>query len=288
MNYCLMPLSLKSKSTGVNSMSGIEKIIHDKANLLRQQYNLGNYCGRSIFDIIEKLEIEGNNPLLFRLPFKNAELSGFVGYKNDKFAVYTNTNKTLGYQIFTAAHEIYHIVENGLTVKEQVVLQESTPKEGYAKTESSEILADIFAAELLMPEMEIKREYQRLMNKYGLSIPDESIIVMLQQMYFVEFKAVTKRLREIEADGYNEETESRLNQILFKKNRIIRKSCEIFNHSIGFCFFECTKSTDPRLLYPANIFSFSCFIISSRNPIKVSPALADLLAIIFFAAIFSG
>ncbi|KUO75222.1 MAG: hypothetical protein APF77_11340 [Clostridia bacterium BRH_c25] len=47
-------------------MSGIEKIIQNKANLLRQQCNLGNYCGRSIFDIIEKLEIEGNNPLLFR------------------------------------------------------------------------------------------------------------------------------------------------------------------------------------------------------------------------------
>jgi len=199
-------------------MSGLEKIIHDKANSLRQQYHLGNYCGRSIFDIIEKLEIEGNNPLLFRLPFKNDELAGFVGYKYNRFAVYTNTNKTLGYEIFTAAHEIYHIIENGLTVKDQVIIQESIKRDGDKKAESSELLADIFAAELLMPEDDIRIEYRRLLSKYGLSIADESIIVMLQQIYFVEYKAVTKRLREIDVDCYNEESETRLNQILLQNN----------------------------------------------------------------------
>ncbi|ODA43032.1 ImmA/IrrE family metallo-endopeptidase [Desulfosporosinus sp. BG] len=203
-------------------MNGIEKIIQDKANMLRLQYNLGNYCGRSIFDIIEKLEIENNNPLLFRLPFKNDELAGFVGYKNNIFTIYTNTNKTLGYEIFTAAHEIYHIIENGLVVKEQVIIQESFSKEQEEKTESSEILADIFAAELLMPEKDIKKEYHRLINKYGLSSADESIIVMLQQIYFVEYKAVTKRLREIGAENYDEGTEYKLNQILLQKNGLVQ------------------------------------------------------------------
>jgi Zn-dependent peptidase ImmA (M78 family) len=199
-------------------MNCVEKIIQDKANILRQQYRLGNYCGRSMFDLIEKLEIDNNNPLLFRLPFKNNELAGFVGYKNNRFAVYTNTNKTLGYEIFTAAHEIYHIVENGLTVKEQVILQESIPKDDDEKSENSEILADIFAAELLMPEADIKKEYYCLLEKYGLSTTDESVIIMLQQKYFVEYKAVTKRLREIFIDNYNEKTEDTLNQILLHNN----------------------------------------------------------------------
>ena len=218
MNCYLMPLLLKSKYTEVSNMNVIKKMIQDKANLLRKQYNLGNDCGRSIFDIIEKLELEGNNPLLFRLPFKNNELAGFVGYKHNRFAVYTNTNRTLGYEIFTAAHEIYHIIENGLTLKEQVVIQESIWKDESKKPENSEILADIFAAELLMSEKDIIKEYNRLLNKYGLSIPDESIIVMLQNIYFVEYKAVTKRLREIGVDNYNEETEDSLNQILLQKN----------------------------------------------------------------------
>lgn len=201
-------------------MNGIERIIQDRVNLLRQQYNLGNYCGCSIFDIIEKLEIENNNPLLFRLPFKNDELAGFVGYKNNRFAIYTNTNKTLGYEIFTAAHEIYHIIENRLAVKEQVVLQESISKEDEDKIESSEVLADTFAAELLMPEKDIKMEYNRLLSKYGLSSADESIIVMLQHIYSVEYKAVSKRLKEICADNYNQDTETKLNQILLKKNAL--------------------------------------------------------------------
>ncbi|MDD2401718.1 MAG: ImmA/IrrE family metallo-endopeptidase [Clostridia bacterium] len=199
-------------------MKEVGGIIQDKANLLRQQYNLGNYCGRSIFDIIEKLEIENSNPLLFRLPFKNNELAGFVGYKNNRFAIYTNTNKTLGYEIFTAAHEIYHIVENRLVLKKNIVLQEEFSEEQKEKTENSEILADIFAAELLMPETDIKKEYHRLLNKYRLSTADESIIVMLQQIYFVEYKAVTKRLREIGANNYNKETENQLNRILLQKN----------------------------------------------------------------------
>lgn len=201
-------------------MKGIERIIQDKANLLRHQYDLGNYCGRSIFDIIEKLEIERSNPLLFRLPFKNDELSGFVGYKNNRFAIYTNTNNTLGYEIFTAAHEIYHIVENALTVKEQVIIQEIVSKDGVNKAEKSEILADVFAAELLMPKKDMSKEYDRLLNKHGLSTADEAIIVILQQKYFVGYKAITKRLREIEVDNYNEETESRLNQILMRKNAL--------------------------------------------------------------------
>lgn len=215
-----MLLLLKNKFIGVSKMSAIGKIIQNKANELRQQYNLGNYCGRNIFDVIEKLVIDGNNPLFFRLPFQNNELAGFVGYKKNRFAIYTNINKNLGYEIFTAAHEIYHIIENSLTVKEEIVIQEKINKDKAAETDYSEILADIFAAELLMPEKDIVKEYNRLLDKYRLPYADESIIIILQQMYFVEYKAVTKRLREIKKIDFDEQNEAQLNQILLQKNEL--------------------------------------------------------------------
>ena len=68
-------------------MEAYKEIIQEKIKILRQNIDLGNYYGRSIFDVIEKLPIENKYPLLFRLPFKNDELSGFVVYKNECFSV---------------------------------------------------------------------------------------------------------------------------------------------------------------------------------------------------------
>ena len=196
MNYYLMPLLHKNKFIEVSDMSEYKKIILDKAKELRQQYSLGNYCGRSIFDVIEKIETDGGNILLFRLPFKNDDFAGFVGYKNNRFSIYTNTNKTLGYEIFTAAHEIFHIIENSTMIKENMILEENTSDDKYEENDMSDVLADMFAAELLMPEEDISKEYNHLLDKNGLKKPNEVIIIMLQQQYFVEYKAVTKGLKK--------------------------------------------------------------------------------------------
>lgn len=192
-------------------MDTYKVIINEKIARLRQQYNLGNYCGRSIFNVIEKLNIDGTNPLLFRLPFKNDELSGFVGFKHNRFVVFTNTNRNLGYEVFTAAHEIFHLLENVIVIKEKTVIEEAeTPR-----TEVHETLADLFAAELLMPEVDISEEYARLAKG---DYRDEALIIHLQQQYFVEYKAVTKRLKELTIiDSKIEET---LNEILDKGNEL--------------------------------------------------------------------
>jgi hypothetical protein len=84
--------------------------------------------------------------------------------------------------------------------------------------ESQEMLADLFASELLMPESDIRSECQRLLNLYGLSVPDETVIIMLQQLYFVDYKAVTKRLLEVGIVNYNSKVENELNQITLDEN----------------------------------------------------------------------
>ena len=195
-------------------MDAYKSIIYDKINKLRQQYNLGNYCGRSIFDVIEKIEIDGSNTLLFRLPFKNNGLSGFVGYKNDRFSVFINSSRTLGYEVFTAAHEIYHLIENVSLIKANTVVEENET----LKKETSEIAADLFAAELLMPEKDILKEYERLLKINGLKNPDETLIINLQHQYFVEYKAITKRLTELHV--IDDKVEQSLNKILVKENEL--------------------------------------------------------------------
>ena len=195
-------------------MDAYKSMFYDNINKLRQQYNLGNYCGRSIFDIIEKIEIDGGNPLLFRLPFKNNGLSGFVGYKNDRFSVFINSSRTLGYEVFTAAHEIYHLIENVSLIKANTVVEENDT----LKKETSEIAADLFAVELLMPEKDILKEYERLKKINGLKNHDETLIINLQQQYFVEYKAITKRLTELRV--INDKVEQALNKILVKENEL--------------------------------------------------------------------
>lgn len=203
-------------------MNEYNNIIKNRIRELRQQYSLGNYCGRSIFDFIEKFETDRANIVLFRLPFENNNLAGFVGYKNNRFSIYTNTNKVLGYEIFTAAHEIFHIIENSTTIKENVILQENISNDGHKNTdEISDILADMFAAELLMPEDDVVKEYNRLLDKNMLKRPNESIIIMLQQEYYVEYKAMTKRLKEIESIEFDNHMEDELNKILSSEKELM-------------------------------------------------------------------
>lgn len=204
-----MHLLLRNRLIGGRSVEIYREIIKEKIGILRQHSDLGNYYGRSIFDVIEKVNIENKYPLLFRLPFKNNELSGFVGYKNECFSVFLNSSRTLGYEVFTAAHEIYHLLENKSIIKENTVLQED---ETSRSTEVSENIADMFAAELLMPANDMSKQYDLLMSSNGFENPDEALIISLQQEYYVEYKAITKRLRELRK--IDEILEQKLNKIL--------------------------------------------------------------------------
>lgn len=194
-------------------MEAYSELIKEKIKILRQHIDLGNYYGRSIFDVIEKIQIENKYPLLFRLPFRNDGLSGFVGYKDECFSVFLNSRRTLGYEVFTAAHEIYHLLENKSIIKENTVLQED---ETSKSTEVSENIADMFAAELLMPANDISKQFDLLMSSSRFENPDETLIISLQQQYYVEYRAITKRLRELSI--IDEKLEQKLNVILDKDN----------------------------------------------------------------------
>jgi len=173
-------------------MDAYKQIIAKDISKLRQQYDLGNYWGRSLFDFVEKLKLESKRDiLLFRLPFNISNISGFVGYKKEQFVVFTNTNKDLGHETFTLAHEIYHLLENENVIKEEVIIKELENDCGYNKG-----IADQFAEELLMPESKLTKEYERLLDEDNLSLADEKLIIHLQQLYYV-YKTITKRLANL-------------------------------------------------------------------------------------------
>ena len=195
-------------------MSAYEEIVKKRVDRLREDYSMGNYCGRSLFSIIEKIKLDDNKSInLFRLPFKENNVSGFVGYKNDQFVIFTNTSKNLGYEIFTLAHEIYHLLENESIIKSEVALNESEENR-----DLSDDIADMFAAELLMPKDSFNADLNRLMSEDSLQVPDIKLIVELQHEYYVEYKEVTKRLRELNL--IDSDLEYSLNEILKNEKEI--------------------------------------------------------------------
>jgi len=203
-------------------MSIYEEMIKDKVRDIRRDYDIGNKCGRSLFSIVENLKLKNERPLsLFRLPFNENDVSGFVGYKNDKYVIFTNTSRNLGYEIFTLAHEIYHLLENDTDIRAEVVIEES---EKY-RIDSDEV-ADMFAAELLIPENSLKIDFTRLKKESKTHLLDFQIIIQLQQEYYVEYKAITKRLREIGL--IDKKCEDELNLIL------LNDELEILTKKLGY------------------------------------------------------
>ena len=174
-------------------MSQIKEIINSKINYIRDNYDLNNKCGRSLFSIIQEIELKNGEKIdLFRIPFKEQNIAGFIGYKNERFVIFTNTNKNLGYEVFTLAHELYHILENNNLIKEEIAVLEDT-----SLSIDSDEMADMFAAELLMPEMHLKKEVKKFLNNSSENKITPAFVVKLQQDYYVEYKAMTKRLKEI-------------------------------------------------------------------------------------------
>ncbi|MFW6282357.1 MAG: ImmA/IrrE family metallo-endopeptidase [bacterium] len=195
-------------------MDGYKEIIEKNIRRLRQQYDLGNYWGRSLFSFIEKLKLESNRKIsLFRLPFNISSISGFVGYKNDQFIVFTNTNKILGHEIFTLAHELYHLLENENIIREEIVINELEDN-----CEYNDDIADKFAAELLMPENKVREDYELLLAEDQLSVADEKIIIQLQYLYYVDYQAITKRLYNLEL--IDSDTKQSLEVIINEKKEL--------------------------------------------------------------------
>jgi len=138
-----------------------------------------------IFDILEDLAF------FIRKPLETFEISGFTTYFNNEFVVFLNSSFTLGHERFTAAHELYHILYNSDTLKKEKLLLED------GKYEKEDDKANVFSAELLMPEDYVKELYFKLINIDRVNLEPRHI-VRLSSTLKVSYKAMLKRLVQLE------------------------------------------------------------------------------------------
>ena len=193
----------------MNSLNEFLKLAHDRAVNFRDKYGLGNYCAKQLLEILDLLETtERISIKLIRTPFNNLNLAGFIGYKHGEFVIVTNTNHTLGSERFTIAHEIYHLLENRVFIKVNSIIEEMIDGDN---KDVKEIMASVFAAELLMPEDDICSSIEK-MTQNGTKPMDSMMVVRLQQKYGVDYIAITKRLYEI--GRVNEKEQEKLNKSL--------------------------------------------------------------------------
>jgi Zn-dependent peptidase ImmA (M78 family) len=188
---------LKKRFLEVNKLADFKEIAYERARNFRDKYGLGNYCANQLVDVLDLFgKDERINIELIRVPFANLKLAGFIGYKDGTFVIVTNTNQRLGLERFTIAHEIYHLLQNRVYIKENSLIEEMVTSESDKNQNIHEIMADSFAAELLIAEKSLKDNIEELTKNQDQDI-DPSLIIQLQHKYGVDYKAITKRLREI-------------------------------------------------------------------------------------------
>lgn len=144
-----------------------------------------------IFNILEKY------CTVLYFPLKNEENDGchvqrFVNNQVENF-VYINTHKSIEKQIFTAAHELGHILELNLFLKDHCP--------DY-NTELEETAMNQFAALVLMPDEIFLSQVKNNFTKYSTesdTITFENLIklsVCIMDYFFVPFKSVVIKLYE--------------------------------------------------------------------------------------------
>ncbi|MBW9151349.1 ImmA/IrrE family metallo-endopeptidase [Clostridium estertheticum] len=214
------------------------KLAYDSAVNFRDKYDLGNYCAKQLLEILDLLEItERIRIKLIRTPFSNLNLAGFIGYKHGAFVIVTNTNHTLGSERFTIAHEIYHLLEDRVFIKNNFVVEEMVD----ANIKNiKEIMANAFAIELLMPKDDICSFVDEI-SKNGTKHIDPIMVVRLQQKYGVDYAAITKRLYEI--GKINVQLQEKLNETMVPDGQL-----ENITKNLGYTNELNLPSMDTHLL----------------------------------------
>lgn len=157
--------------------------VKELADETRIRYGL-----KGISDIFEMLS---EVAFLIRKPLEYKKLSGFCFYYDDQFIVFLNSSLSLGHERFTGAHELYHILYNSEILKKEKILM------GKDSHKIEDNKADIFAAELLMPETYVRQIYSRLINVDMKNVMARHVIIM-HNHFKVSYKAMLKRLIQLD------------------------------------------------------------------------------------------
>lgn len=191
-----------------------ELILEKKANDFRNRNGLGSNDSIRLKSLLHKLDV-----LTVFKPL-SAGFSGMalkVDNEGDiKRFVLINSNKTVGHQHFTICHELYH-----LFIQENFRSMVCTAGE-FTKEDKEEYNADVFAANLLLPESGIKS-----------LIPDEELgkdkirlrtVLKIEQYFSCSRTALLYRLKKLNIISANRWDEL---------NYHVKRSAVEFGYSTG-------------------------------------------------------
>ena len=149
---------------------------------------------RILKDEIFKILAEAS--VLIQFPIEDQELCGFVCYKGNTVFCFINSFIPLEKQIFASAHELYHIWFEQEMLSRGGELLKSIVIDSESSQPKNEIMANRFAAMLLVPKDVLRNELSNLkVNENNLQM---SHIVRIMDLFGVPYKAMVRRLLEID------------------------------------------------------------------------------------------
>jgi len=155
-----------------------------RANKIRNSLGLGQRPISDIFTLLEDIGL-----ILFKKPINNSSLSAIFMQDKKNHLVIINSNRTLGHQIFSAAHELSHFYYDKGMLGGICSANSSNTKNDIER------LADEFASNFLMPDEGIIALAEKRKNKDGkLGLFD---MVFLQQYFKVSWIAMLKKLNSL-------------------------------------------------------------------------------------------
>jgi Zn-dependent peptidase ImmA (M78 family) len=162
------------------------KINYNEISQLALEFR--NNCFLNAYESIdcEKLLWQLNVLMVYR-PL-SPSFSGMCEKKKDKRFILINSNQVLSRQHFTIAHELYH-----LFIQKEFKIHICNPGTANVK-DVEEKKADIFASNLLMPELGIKRLIPTPEFDEGIKL---STLFKLENYFSVSHAALLYRLKDL-------------------------------------------------------------------------------------------
>lgn len=244
------------------STQEIERI-EKKALEQRKIYDLGDEApiGLKIFSYIENIF----DSFILLYPLKTKKIAGFTRKQGDIIQIFVNTSFDLSFQVFAAAHELYHLVDlKEKSIDKFIVCNDQDISESIDDISSSseEIKANYFAAAFLMPKDVIKSRFNNLKSKKHSEVDIVLKIMELQYEYEIPYKTILRRLKELDIIGNKE----------FKKlknyDEQILEYCKMLDNEMRKHIDE-LENTNGRKYHSLNVPKIA-YDVYSNNIISIS------------------
>jgi Zn-dependent peptidase ImmA (M78 family) len=174
--------------------SELVRKINAEVALINQEYSVvaPGHLKDEIFELLEKA-----GTLIF-YPFKEKSLWGIYICKNEKHYFVINSSINLEKQIFAGAHELAHSLDIA-KVKFKIVTAELMTeyvnnKEFGEEIKKADLIANRFAAELLVGTKQLQEKFHELPKTYDYITK----AVLLSDTFLVPYKTIVKRFIETE------------------------------------------------------------------------------------------